>query len=126
MAALVKFSVLLIKRVCRGLILRPEAKTLGEQVNSVPEVKTLPVQVTSKAASGVMTTSEVASGVMNSKAALEAALLVRASRGISRGTLVVKVLRVALQALSKTRVVSDLVKTSVARMISNWEVNKVK
>ena len=50
----------------------------------------------------------------------------RASRAASRETLVVKVLRVALQALSRTRAVSDLMKASAARMISNREANKVE
>ena len=132
MEALVYFLVRIMKRVCRGLILSPEVKTLqvqvtlGEKVNSVLEVKTSPVQVTSKAASGVMMNSEVASGVMNSEVALGAALLVRASRAASRGTLEVKVLREGLLALSRTRVVSDLMKASAARMISNREANKVE
>ena len=99
---------------------------MEEQVNLDPKVETLAAQITLKVALGVMTTSEVASAAMNSKAALGVALLVRASKAASRGTLVVKVLRVTLQALSKTRKVSDLMKASEVRMIFNWEVNKVE
>ena len=100
------FPVHPMKRVCRQLILRPE-------------VKTSTVQVASKTASGVMTTLEEASGVMNSVVALEEALPVRVSMAALRETLVAKVLKVALQVLSKTKVISDLMKTSVEKMIFN-------
>ena len=50
-------------------------------------------------------------------ATLEAALLVKASKGTLRQTLVVKILMAALQVLSRTRVDSDSMKVSRVRVV---------